>query len=195
MTFVLAFYSFNLELTNTDAGVYAKWRIKTPRHPDESIEFLNARICALLHVFEDGVSFSHGMFNPDEPAIWKKDAIGQVLVWADVGCPEKKKLQHAIRTSRQQKTSTKISVYLFDQPQIAQVCHQLRGSKTNWVEEVNFFFIPPERLADLVVFQKSSSTWQVTIVDDVFYIVCDGNELQLPIQRLDIWSEFQKSLG
>jgi len=31
-------------------------------------------------------------------------------------------------------------------------------------------------------------------VDDVLYLVCDKTEVQVPIFRLNIWDEYQKSL-
>jgi uncharacterized protein YaeQ len=55
MTFVQAFYSFNLDITNSDAGGYFKLRIKVPQHPEESLEHLFARVLAFVHSYEEGL--------------------------------------------------------------------------------------------------------------------------------------------
>ena len=194
MTFVQAFYSFTIELTNTDTNLYAKWRIKTPRHPEEPLEYLYARTLALLHCYTDGVCFSHGLFEPDEPAIWKRSALGELELWADVGHVEKRKLSQLLKMSKAASLPPRQAIYFFECKQVGQMCHQLRGSKTNWVEDVEFYLIDPSAISQLVPLERSSAHWEVTIVDDLLYLVCDKTEVQAPIFRLNIWDEYQKSL-
>jgi hypothetical protein len=70
----------------------------------------------------------------------------------------------------------------------------LRGSKTNWVKEIQFYRIPIEILEALVPLERSSPVWNVTIIDDEMYLTCDEVELQARISTVDIWSAFQESL-
>jgi hypothetical protein len=71
----------------------------------------------------------------------------------------------------------------------------LRGSKTNWVKEVQFYLIPSPILQDLIPLERSSPLWSVTIVDNQLYLTCDGVEFQSEIIPIDIWQSYQESLS
>lgn len=195
MTFVEAFYSFNFDITNVDTGISDKVRVKTPRHPYESLEHLFARVLAFAHCWTKKTEFSHGMFEPNEPAIWKKDELGNISCWTDIGCPSKKKILTALRAALHPPLSTQYSVYFYNPEQIGSFCAELRGSKTNWISDISFYRISQDILDSLIPLEKSSSRLNVTIVDNVLYLICDGVELETIIEPLDMWSEFQSSIS
>lgn len=190
MTFVEGFYSFNLEITHPDSGVYEKLRLKTPRHPYESLQYLYARMLAFVHAFRPGQVFSRGLFEPDEPTLWMKDAAGSVLFWGQVGCPPAQKLKKALNSW----PDSRFSVYFFEPLQIEQFCLQLRGSRCNWVAPVSFYCIRPDCLEQLIPLSRSSSSWQCTIVDGTLYLVVDDHEVQTEIFGIDIWNQYQLEL-
>jgi hypothetical protein len=70
----------------------------------------------------------------------------------------------------------------------------LRGSKTNWVKDVQFYLIPSTILQELIPLESSSPNWSATIVDNQLYLTCDGVELQSEISPIDIWRSYQESL-
>jgi hypothetical protein len=70
----------------------------------------------------------------------------------------------------------------------------LRGSKTNWVKDIQFYLIPTAILEAIVPLQRSSPLWNVTIVDDELYLTCDETDLQARISSVDIWAAYQESL-
>ena len=79
MSFAAAFFNFSVDLSNADRGVYARFRVKVPQHPLESLEHLYARELAYCHCYREGQLFSGGMFEPKDPTIWQKEITGELL--------------------------------------------------------------------------------------------------------------------
>jgi uncharacterized protein YaeQ len=191
MTFVLAFYSFNLEINNSEAESYRKLRIKIPRHPYESLEQMYARVLAFAHSYEEGLEFSRGLFETREPSLWKRDLFGGTELAVEVGQVDEEKLHRALRHNPQ----TRHKVYFFSDDQVAQFCRSLRGSTSNWIEGISFFQIAANVLTELEPLERSSSSWSLAFVDEALYLSVDGTTIETRITPLDMWEKFQQSLA
>lgn len=191
MSFAAAFYNFTVDLSHNDREIFTRFRVKTPLHPFEPLEHLFARMIAYVHCYREGQEFSHGMFEPKEPTIWHRDVIGNTLLWVQLGAPDKKKIEITLRSQK----DAEHRIYFYEPSQISQFCHMLRGSKTNWVKDIQFYLIPPALLEALVPLERSSPLWNVTIIDDEIFLTCDGTELQAHIESVDIWDAYQESLA
>jgi uncharacterized protein YaeQ len=191
MTFVAAFYNFSIELNHSDRGLFTVFRLKIPRHELESVESMYARLLAYLHCYQSGQEFTRGTSESKEPTIWHKDEIGELLSWVEVGAVGKRKLEVSLK----QHPSATHSVYFFEDFQVHAFCHQLRGSKTNWVKDVHFYRIPVSLLEEMLPHETTSPHWVVSIIDDRIYLNIDGVDLEADISPLDIWQEYQNSLA
>jgi uncharacterized protein YaeQ len=190
MSFVAAFYNFTVELNNADRDIYTRFRVKTARHPYESLEHLYARMIAYCHSFREGQSFTQGMFEPKEPAIWLKDVIGETLLWIEVGPVDKRKLEITLRSSPQ----AEHRIYFYSSEHVHSFCHMLKGSKTNWVKDISFFLIPPEFLEQLIPLEHSSPLWTMTCVENRIYLSCDGVDSECDLAPINIWDAYQDYL-
>jgi uncharacterized protein YaeQ len=190
MSFAAAFYNFTVDLSHNDRDIFTRFRVKTPLHPNESLEHLFARMIAYVHCYREGQGFSQGLFEPKEPTIWQKDVLGETLLWVHVGVPDKKKIETTLRTH----PKAEHRIYFYEAEQISRFCHMLRGSKTDWVKDIQFFLIPSAILEALVPLERSSPIWNVTIIDDELYLTCDTIELQTRVTTVDIWAAYQESL-
>ncbi|MFL6280444.1 MAG: YaeQ family protein, partial [Vicinamibacterales bacterium] len=81
-------YNFDVELTDHDRGVYESLPLRVARHPSESEDFLVARVLAYLLEYAEGIAFSRGVSDPDEPAIGIRDLTGAIIAWIDIGTPD-----------------------------------------------------------------------------------------------------------
>ena len=190
MSFAAAFYNFSVDLSHSDRGIFTRFRVKTPLHPNESLHYLFARVLSYAHCYREGQAFSGGLFVPEDPTIWQSDVTGDVLLWVQVGCPTRKKLEKSLKAW----PKAEHRVYFFDPLQIHEMCHMLRGSKTNWVEGIQFFMLPSHVLESLIPLANSSPTWQATFIDNRLYLTCDGHELEGDVLAIDIWTAYQESL-
>lgn len=192
MSFVDGFYTFTVALTNADRGLYEQLRVKLAKHPHESAEYLCARMLAFVHCYEQGLEFSQGLFEPKEPTIWKKDVLGELLCWIETGVPDKKKLQHALRQHKQ----TRHLIYFYEPGHSEEFCHScLRGSNSNWVAPIEFFEIDGGFLTEAAALLSSRVKWEITIVDNIVYLVMNGTEFQTIVRPVNIWEQYQLAIG
>lgn len=191
MSFVDGFYSFNLEINNIDQSMYTVARLKTPKHPYESHEHLFIRTIALAHAYEDGLEFSEGLYQPNQPTIWRKNIIGDLLTWVEVGLPPKKRLLQAIR----QNTTSMFRVYFYEALQPEEFCSYLRGSKSNWIQSIQFFQVTSPAVADLVDQLQSHNNWAITFCDGSAFLNANEQEAVLQIETVDMWQLFQRSIA
>jgi uncharacterized protein YaeQ len=191
MTFVAGFYSFSIELNNSDRGAFAKFRLKLPRHELESREHFYARLIAFLHSYTEGLSFAHELSDPKLPTIWHTDAISNVATWIQVGVPEKRKLELSLKHHPHAEHRVYFRSATDD---IQRFCHLLRGSRTNWVQNIEFYLIESALLESLEQCESSSSDWVFSCIDDRVYLTANNHNFEASITPIDIWSEFQRSL-
>ena len=88
-------YNFAIELADTNRQVYESVALRVARHPSESEEYLVARVLAYLLEFAEGIEFSRGVSEPDEPTIAVRDLTGAIKTWIDIGTPEAARLHKA----------------------------------------------------------------------------------------------------
>jgi len=96
---------FDIELANSDRGVYQQLELRVARHPSETADHFLARVLAYCLEHDEGIAFSNGLFSPDEPAIAVRDLTGRLMVWIDIGAPE------AARLHRAAKAAPRVAVY------------------------------------------------------------------------------------
>src|SRR5450759_5449816 len=88
MTLTATIYNFDIERADTDRHVYESLALRVARHPSESEEYMVARLLAYLLEFTEGIEFSRGLSDPDEPTIAVRDPTGAIKTWIDIGTPD-----------------------------------------------------------------------------------------------------------
>jgi uncharacterized protein YaeQ len=93
-------YVFTVRLADADRNVYETLSLRVARHPSESPEFLVTRVLAYCLEFTEGIAFSMGLSDPDEPAIAVRDLTGMLQAWIDVGVPDGARLHKSTKVAR-----------------------------------------------------------------------------------------------
>ena len=119
-------YNFDIELADSDRHVYESLALRVAQHPSESNEYLIARVLAYLLEFAEGIEFSRGVSDPDEPTIAIRDRTGAITAWIDVGTPD------AARLHKASKDSGRVPVYTHKEP--TQYLKQLAGERNHRAE-------------------------------------------------------------
>src|SRR5438552_923762 len=88
-------YTLEIDLSDVDRGVYESLALKVARHPSETAEYLITRLLAYCLEYTEGLSFSRGLAEPDEPALAVRDLTGAVTSWIEVGAPDAARLHRA----------------------------------------------------------------------------------------------------
>src|SRR5579862_8826707 len=90
-------YVFSIELAYSDRSVYESFELRVARHPSETSEYLLTRVLAYCLEYTEGISFSKGLSDPDEPAILVRDLTGALRAWIEVGSPDALRLHRAAK--------------------------------------------------------------------------------------------------
>lgn len=96
---------FEIELADSDRGVYESFEVRAAQHPSETDRYLVARMLARCLEHGEGVELTRGLAVDDEPAIWQRDLRGDLQAWIEIGAPSPDRLHKA------SKTGARIAVY------------------------------------------------------------------------------------
>ncbi len=105
-------YTFDVALSNVDRGVYESLAVKAACHPSETDEYLVTRVLAYCLEYAEGIAFSKGLSEPDEPAISVRDLTGALRSWIEIGAPD------AARLHKASKASPRVAVYTHREPRL-----------------------------------------------------------------------------
>jgi len=94
-------YTFDINLADVDRGVYETLNLRVAQHPSETQDYLLTRVMAYCLQYTEGVAFSKGLSDPDEPAIAVRDLTGVLKAWIDIGLPEPARLHRASKAAPQ----------------------------------------------------------------------------------------------
>src|SRR5260370_3280307 len=134
-------YSFNVDLANSDRGIYQPLELRVARHPSESEAHFLTRVLAFCFEYEEGIAFSNGLSEPDEPSIAIRDLTGLLRVWIDVGAPE------AARLHRAAKAAPRVVVYTHKDPRL--LAARLGGARIHRLESLEAYALYPAWLSPL----------------------------------------------
>ena len=135
-------HTFDIELADSDRAVYQALNLRVAQHPSETPDYLLTRVLAYCLEFAEGIAFSKGLSDPDEPAIAVRDLTGALQVWVDIGLPEPERLHRA------SKASPRVAVYTHKDPE--QWVSRLAASKIHRAEKLEVFALDRAWLAQFV---------------------------------------------
>ena len=169
-------YNFDIELADADRHVYESLALRVARHPSESEEYLVARLLAYLLEFAEGIEFSRGVSDPDEPTIAVRDLTGAIKVWIDVGTPDGARLHKA------SKAAGRVAVYTHKDP--AQFLKQLAGERIHHAEALELYAIDRALVSALVARLERRVAFSLSVTDHELYLSIGADNLTGTVVRL-----------
>lgn len=169
-------YVFEIELANSDAGVYETLNLRVARHPSEAADHLLARVFAYCFEYTDGISFSNGLSDPDSPAIAVRDLTGALRTWIDVGAPEPARLHRA------GKAASRVVVYTHKDAD--QFLARLSGERIHRIEELELYAIDRGWLADMESLLERRMKFSLTIASQHVYLSIGAKTLSCTIESI-----------
>ena len=169
-------YNFDVDLSDADRQVYDTLSIRVARHPSESEEFLVARVLAYLLEYADGIEFSRGVSDADEPAIVIRDLTGTVTTWIDVGTPDAARLHKASKAAR------RVVVYCHKDP--AQFLRPLASAKIHRGEALELYALDRSLVAALVDRLERRVAFGVSIAERELFVSIGQDTLTGAVTRL-----------
>src|SRR5258708_35610722 len=134
-------YVFKIDLADSDRGVYQPLELRVARHPSETEDHLLTRVLAYCLEYTEGIAFSNGLFESDQPTIAVRDLTGALRAWIDVGAPE------AARLHRAAKLAPRVAIYT--NKDAGQLANRLRAEKIHRAEALELYAVDRDWLATL----------------------------------------------
>lgn len=99
MALTATLYSFEIEFSHVDRGLYETLAFRAAQHPSESVDYLLTRVLAYCLEYAPGIEFSKGLSTPDEPAVCVRDPTGTITTWIEIGNPTADRLHKATKAA------------------------------------------------------------------------------------------------
>jgi uncharacterized protein YaeQ len=157
---------FEIRLADADRHVYETLTVRAARHPSESAEFLWTRVLAYCLEYVDGIEFSKGLSDPDEPAISVRDLTGALRAWIEVGVPDAGRLHKAA------KAAPKVVVYTHRDANLLMT--RLAGERIHRGEALRVRVVDPDLLAALVARLDRRMDFDLAVSDGTLYVTLKG---------------------
>lgn len=163
-------YNFDVQLSNVDRNVYETLAIRAARHPSETEEYLATRVLAYCLEYTEGITFSKGLAEPDEPAIVVRDLTGALRSWIEIGSPD------AARLHKAAKASPRVAVYTFKDP--AQLVTQLEGERIHRASDIEIHGIDPALIAAFVERLDRRTNFDLSVTEGHLYLTIGGDTIE-----------------
>lgn len=155
-------YVFDVRLADADRTVNESLTIRAARHPSETADYLVTRLLAYCLEYTEGIAFSKGLSDPDEPAIVVRDLTGGLQAWIEVGAPDASRLHRAAKVA----------------PDVAVYCHRgldslmvrLDRERIHRATELRLRAVDPQLLSELAARLDRRMSFDLTVSDHVLYV-------------------------
>jgi uncharacterized protein YaeQ len=174
-------YSFKIELADSDRDIYVPLDLRVARHPSETEDHLLTRVLAYCLEYGEGIGFSNGLSDPDQPAIAVRDLTGVLRAWIDVGAPD------ASRLHRAAKLAPRVAVYTHKDAE--QLAARLRNEKIHRAEALELYPVDRDLLAALASKLARRMEFALTVADRNVYLSLGADTLTWTIERLQIGAQ------
>jgi uncharacterized protein YaeQ len=178
MALTATVFNFDIDLSDTDRNVYETLSIRMAQHPSESDEYLVARLLAYLLEYQEGIAFSRGVSEPEEPTISVRDLTGASRTWIEIGTPD------ATRLHKASKTGARVAVYCHKEG--AQWLKGLAAAGIHRVDALQLFALDRSLIAQLVARLDRRMSFSVSITDRELYVSIGNDNLTGVTEALQI---------
>ena len=173
MALTSTMYNFQIELSDMDRGVYSSLKCGAAMHPSETVDFMVTRVLAYCLEYQDGISFSKGLSDADEPAIWIKHPDGRIQTWIEVGRPAAERLHRA------SKQVDRLVVYTHKPPTV--FLKQLEKERIHNRELIPIYSFDSVFHNEMSRLLERRNQLAISVSDREIYLEMSGHQLRTPI--------------
>jgi uncharacterized protein YaeQ len=168
-------YHFDVQLADMDRGVYETLAFKAAQQPSEADEHLVARVLAYCLEYTEGIGFSKGIAEPEEPALFVRDLTGTIRTWIDIGSPD------AARLHKASKAAPRVAVYTHKDP--ALLLRQLSGERIHKSDRLEIYALDRALVAALVSRLDRRTAFDLSVTEQQLYLTIGGATLEGTVVR------------
>lgn len=171
-------FSFDIDLADADRAVYEHLALRVARHPSESDEFLVTRTLAYCLEYTDGIEFSRGLCDADDPPIAVRDLTGALQVWIDVGTPSAERLHRA------SKMAQRVVVYIHKEHR--QWLAALAGARIHRAEALDLRVLDRRLIGDLTAALGRRMSFTLSVAEGELFVSLPDRTLSGAVQQVQL---------
>lgn len=168
-------HTFDVQLADTDRGVYEDYSLRVARHPSETDAYMLTRLLAYGLEFTEGIAFSEGLSSTEEPAVVVRDLTGRTTAWIEVGAPDAERLHYGSRLA------DRTVVYTHRDP--AKVMAPWEGKRIHRAEDIRVYSFDPGFIDAAVPLLERRNTVTMTVTEHVLYLDLNGTTLTTTVHE------------
>lgn len=178
MALTATLYNFQINLSDVDRNVYETVTFKAAQQPSETDDHLIARVLAYALEYAEGIGFSGGIAEADQPAIFVRDLTGTLKAWIDIGSPDASRLHKA------SKAAPRVAVYTHKDPRL--LIKALSGERIHRVEALELYAIDRELIAALVERLDRRMRLDLSVTDRHLFVTMGSATFSGAVERLSL---------
>jgi uncharacterized protein YaeQ len=171
-------YNFDIQLADVDRGVYEPLSFRVACQPSETEEYLLSRVIAYCLEYAEGIGFSKGIAEPEDPALSVRDLTGALKVWIDVGAPD------AARLHKASKAAPRVAVYTHREPR--HLVQALAGERIHRVADLELYAIDRDLIGELVSRLDRRNSWELSVTERHLYVAVGGETIEGDVTRFTL---------
>jgi uncharacterized protein YaeQ len=178
MALTSTMFTFDVTLSDVDRGVYETIALRMAQHPSESEDYFVTRLLAYCLEYEEGIVFSRGISDADEPPIAVRDLTGTLTKWIEIGAPD------AARLHKASKASPRLALYTAKSPEVLK--RGYAGQRIHKAEAIVARGVPRETIEWVVDHLDRRLEIAMSVTDGTIYLTIgdDTHETTLPALQL-----------
>jgi uncharacterized protein YaeQ len=173
-------YLFNIDLADSDRGIYQALELRVARHPSETAEYMLTRVLAYCCEYSEGLAFSSGIADPDEASIALRDLTGKLLLWIEIGTPD------AARLHKASKACLRVAVYSHKDAVL--LATRLRGEKIHRAADIELYALDREWITHVATKLERRMKFALTISERHLYLSVGEETFSSVIERISLAS-------
>ena len=181
MALTATLYNFEINLSDVDRNVYETIAFKAAQQPSETDDHLIARSLAYALEYTEGIGFSGGIAEADQPAMFVRDLTGTLKAWIDIGVPD------AARVHKASKAAPRVAVYTHKDPRT--LIKALAGEKIHRAEKLELYALDRELIAELVSRLDRRMRFDLSVTDGQLYVTFAGDTFSGTVERISLTRE------
>ncbi|MBI1809199.1 MAG: YaeQ family protein [Gemmatimonadetes bacterium] len=175
MALTATMYTFDIDLSDVDRNVYESLALKVARHPSETEAYLLTRVLAYCLEYAEGIGFSKGLADPEDPPVAVRDLTGAITAWIEIGFPD------AARVHKASKAAPRVAIYTHKEPRL--LLRQWEGQRIHRAESVELYEVDRSLLADLATHLDRRVKLTLSVSDGQLYVDVGGRTLHGAVTR------------
>ncbi|OZI24112.1 hypothetical protein CAL18_09385 [Bordetella genomosp. 7] len=168
-------YKAELHVADGDRHYYGTHGLTVARHPSETDERMMVRLLAYALHAHDGLAFTKGLSDTDEPDIWLKDLTGAIDLWVEVGQPDERRILKACGRAGQ------VVVYCYG-GHASTVWWEGVRNKVARARNLRVVNLPGDQTRDLGLLAERSMDLHVNVQDGAAFVTAPRGEVTVEPQ-------------